>query len=102
MPKTVKRKRTQTGKPRAKRGYSVVAISLYTDQRRWVDRMVREVGAAGHKKNRSFVLQVAIETLAQQLLDTGRTTPDAVAGFFRSVRRNRAALGLRHQHLWLH
>src|SRR5688572_1830968 len=98
----VKSNKPKAGKRPAKPGYGVVAVSLYTDQKMWVDRVAQEVGSTGHKQNRSFVVQVAIEALAQQLLDRGSTSPDAIAEFFRNFRRKRSALGTRHRHLWLY
>ena len=49
--------RLEADEGRRKRGYKVVAISLYTDQAESVDRTTRELQRAGYPKaNRSFVI----------------------------------------------
>ena len=77
-----------------KRGYRVVAVSLYTAQADFLDWVKEQLDDAGHvKMNRSFVAQGAITALAQHFQDEGITTPEAISEFFRRIRRTRVSKG---------
>ena len=76
------------GEAPRKRGYKVVAVSLYTDQAETVDRTTRELQRAGFAKaNRSLVIQQAIERLGQEL--AGKN-PEELIRFF-AERRAKAS-----------
>ena len=71
-----------------KRGYKVVAISLYTDQAEAVDRTTRELQRAGYPKaNRSFVIQAAIRHLHDEL--EGKSTEE-IRRYFTEQEEKRA------------
>ncbi len=51
-----------------KKGYRVVAVSLYTPEAEWVDHLTRVLQHAGHPKaNRSLVIREAISRLQEDL-----------------------------------
>jgi hypothetical protein len=51
-----------------KRGYRVVAMSLYTAEAEWVDYITRTLQQAGNPKaNRSLVIREAILRLQEEL-----------------------------------
>lgn len=51
-----------------KKGYRVVAVSLYTPEAEWVDHLTRVLQNAGNPKaNRSLVIREAISRLQEDL-----------------------------------
>ncbi len=51
-----------------KKGYRVVAVSLYTPEAEWVDHITRVLQRAGNPKaNRSLVIREAISRLQEDL-----------------------------------
>lgn len=63
-----------------KRGYRVVAVSLYTPEIDWVNNITRTLITAGNiKANRSLVVQEAIHRLQE---DLAGKNPDEVIKYF--------------------
>lgn len=74
---------------REKKGYRVVAVSLYTNQASWIDFIASEIRKGGNSKaNRSFVVQEAIMRL-QEALD-GKSAEQVTADINDSHRRRSA------------
>ena len=68
----------------SKKGYRIVAMSLYTPEAEWVDHITRGLQQAGNPKaNRSFVIREAILRLQEELKDK---SPDEVLQNF--IRRH--------------
>ena len=66
--RTAKPGRLAAAEGRSKRGYKVVAVSLYTDQADSIEQTAKNLEKAGYPKaNRSLVVQTAIERLAREL-----------------------------------
>ena len=71
-----------------KKGYRVVAISLYTPEAEWIDYLTHVLQRAGNPKaNRSLVIREAIAQLQENL--AGKS-PDETLHYFieRQVRRS--------------
>ena len=74
-----------------KKGYRVVAISLYTPEAEWIDYLTHVLQRAGNPKaNRSLVIREAIAQLQENL--AGKS-PDETLHYFteRQVRRSNAS-----------
>jgi hypothetical protein len=75
-----------------KRGYKIVAVSLYTPESEWVDSVTQTLRRAGvSKANRSFVIQEAIRELEEELREK---EPREIAHHFldRQARRGGASV----------
>lgn len=71
QPKSRETLQAETGK----KGYRIVAVSLYTAEADWVDETTRAIRNAGNPKaNRSFLVQEAILRLQDALkgMDAGQ------------------------------
>ena len=56
--------------PRKKKSYEVVAVSLYTPEKEWIDQTTAALKRAGNSKaNRSLVVREAILRLQESLKD---------------------------------
>jgi len=74
-----------------KRGYRVVAISLYTPEIDWVNNITRTLIAAGSiKANRSLVVQEAIHRLQEDL--TGKNPNEVIKYFIARAAKRTIAL----------
>jgi len=63
-----------------KKGYRVVAVSLYTPEADWIDQAAKELQEAGNlKANRSLVVREAILRLQAEL--RGKTAPEVLQNF---------------------
>jgi hypothetical protein len=72
----------------AKRGYRVVAISLYTPEADWIDQVTRALQLAGNAKaNRSLVVREAIFRLQETLREK---EPAEILGDFTAHQARRA------------
>jgi hypothetical protein len=77
---------------RAKPGYRVVAVSLYTPEADWIDRITRALQLAGNAKaNRSLVVREAILRLQEELAAKG---PGEILLDFTTRQARRAQGGL--------
>jgi hypothetical protein len=77
-----------------RRGYRVVAISLYSDEATWLDAATSLLQAGGFPKaNRSLVVREAVLQLKAQLEDRQVTTREQLTDFFRTqyLRRRRTS-----------
>jgi hypothetical protein len=75
-----------------KKGYKIVAVSLYTPESEWVDSVTQTLRRAGiSKANRSFVIQEAIWELSEELREK---EPREIASHFieRQARRGSASV----------
>jgi hypothetical protein len=73
------------------KGYRVVAVSLYTPEAEWIDRMAFNLQKAGNPKaNRSLVVREAILRLQEQveLKDPSQTLKDFTERQAKRVRSN--------------
>jgi len=70
-----------------KKGYRVVAVSLYTPEAEWIDHITQVLQRAGNPKaNRSLVIREAISQLQEHL--AGKSPEEALHYFIeRQVRR---------------
>jgi hypothetical protein len=70
-----------------KKGYRVVAVSLYTPEAEWIDHITQILQRAGNPKaNRSLVIREAISQLQEHL--AGKSPEEALHYFIeRQVRR---------------
>ena len=74
-----------------KRGYRVVAISLYTPEIDWVNNITRMLIAAGSiKANRSLVVQEAIHRLQEDL--AGKDPNEVIKYFIARAAKRTIAL----------
>lgn len=72
-----------------KRGYRVVAVSLYTPEAEWIDHTFKALQRAGNPKaNRSLVVREAILRLQEELRDK---SPEEVMRYFIEHQSKRAA-----------
>lgn len=72
-----------------KKGYKVVAVSLYTPEAEWVDKTVRILQSAGNPKaNRSLVIREAILKLQENL--HGKNPEEILYFFLESQRKSMA------------
>lgn len=74
-----------------KKGYRVVAVSLYTPEAEWVDHTTQVLRRAGNPKaNRSLVIREGILRLQEELADK---SPDEILRDFteREAKRARAS-----------
>jgi len=73
-----------------KKGYRVVAISLYTPEAEWIDHLTQVLQRAGNSKaNRSLVIREAISQLQENL--AGKSPEETLYYFIeRQVRRSNA------------
>jgi hypothetical protein len=74
-----------------RKGYRVVAVSLYTSEAEWVDYITQVLQRAGNPKaNRSLVIREAISRLQEDLQDK---TPEETLYYFieRQVKRSTGA-----------
>jgi hypothetical protein len=63
------------------KAYRVVAISLYSEQAKFVDRATQDLIDAGYRRpSRSLVIQAAIERLQEDLTEKSR---EEIARYFR-------------------
>jgi len=77
---------------RAKPGYRVVAVSLYTPEADWIDQVTRALQLAGNAKaNRSLVVREAILRLQEELAAKG---PGELLQDFAARQARRAQGGL--------
>ena len=74
-----------------KQGYRVVAVSLYTPEAEWVDRVTKDLQRAGNSKaNRSLVIRGVIQRAQEELAEK---SPEEILHYFteRQVKRTRAS-----------
>jgi len=75
-----------------KRGYRVVAVSLYTPESDWVDNITQVLQRSGNPKaNRSLVVREAILELQEEL---GKKDPRAISQHFLERQAKRASEGM--------
>ena len=86
--RTARPSRTAEADPLRKRGYKVVAVSLYSDQAESVEQALRSLTEAGYPKaNRSLVVQRAVQLLAEEIEGMN---PDEILRFFGQGTRAKA------------
>jgi hypothetical protein len=78
--------------PARKKGYRVVAVSLYVPEAEWIDQMTTTLRHAGNPKaNRSLVVREALLRLQEEL---GSKNPDQLVRDFTERQAKRTQHGL--------